>query len=208
MLMLAAALISGSAQAETFALDPGPSRLYVIVRNDTSTLASRLGHDHAISAETFRGTVEWDVSDPTACKVDISFPITALQVDPGNLRAEAGLDPDGAVGDGAKKTIRGNFSKKNQLWADQFPEIRYRATSCSGTTGAIEVTGDLTIRGTAKRLTVPLTIDVNATSFRAQGRFKASHQDFGFKPFSNLAGALRNLPELEFVFDLQGRPAT
>ena len=204
MLTVALALLGGTAQAEDYTLDPARSRLYVVVRNDPNTLAARLGHDHVISAESFTGKVTWDVENADACDVRITFPVSALQVDPGNLRAEASLDPDGAVSDGNKETIKENFSKKSQLWADSFPQITYQSTTCDGATGTVRVSGELTIRGVGKAITVPMKIEADGQQFRARGSFSLTHQDFGFKPFTNLAGALRNQDKLDFVVDVRG----
>ncbi len=207
MLTLLTALQLGGSPAmaaDTYDLDPSRSKLYVIVRNDTSTLASGLGHDHAISAERFDGTVTWDVSDASACDVDLSLQVEKLEVDPPGLREHADLDPDGAVGDSAKQTIQRNFSKKSQLWAERYPTITYASSSCSGTTGTVQVTGALTIRGVTKSFTVPMQVTVEGATFRARGRLETTHQAFGFKPYSNLAGALRNQDSLEFVMDLRG----
>jgi hypothetical protein len=43
--------------------------------------------------------------------------------------------------------------------------------------------------------------------FTAGGVFKARATDFGFKPYSNLMGALTNHDEMKFVVDVVGTPA-
>lgn len=188
----------------TYTLDPAQSHLYVIVYNDTSSLMSRLGHDHAIRASTFTGTVVWDTEDPSACAVDIHFPVTALVPDPPGMRQRAGLDPEGAVNESSLKKIQNNFLSAGQLDSSSFPTISYKATSCDGVQGTVNVTGALTIRGASKTLTTPMTIELGEDTFSASGSFKAMHTDFGFKPFSNLGGALRNQDQLKFVIEVKG----
>jgi polyisoprenoid-binding protein YceI len=191
----------------TYTLDPQKSWLYVVVYNDPQGMASRFGHDHGIRATTFDGKVVWNTADPSACQVDISFPVTALQPDPPGMRERAGLSADGAVGESSLTTIRNNFLGKSQLDAETYPTISYRATKCEGTTGSVKVTGDLTIRGVTKSIPVTLNIKADPSSFSASGSFTTTHTAFGFKPFSNLGGALRNKDELKFVLDLVGKPA-
>lgn len=206
--MIAALVWGGAAYAAptTYALNPQKSTLYVVVRNDTSTVASGLGHDHAISPRSFDGRVVWDADDLGSCDVSISFPVSALFPDPPGLREKAGLDPDGAVGDKDKEQIKKNFSKRSQLDAGTHPKIEYRSTSCSpsSTAGRVDVSGTLTIRGVGLPVTVAMQVDADGESFSAAGGFTANHTDFGFKPFTNLLGALRNLNRLEFVVDVTG----
>lgn len=187
-----------------YRLDPKKSWLFVVVYNDPAGLASKFGHDHGVRATDFDGRVTWDPADASKCDVSISFPVTALRADPPGLRERAGLDADGAVSDGSLETIRNNFLGKGQLDASAFPTISYRSTRCEGTTGRVVVTGELTIHGVSKPVTVTLDVSADAQGFSAKGGFTATHTDFGFKPFSNLGGALKNKDELRFVIDVTG----
>ncbi|MEQ1508736.1 MAG: YceI family protein [Myxococcota bacterium] len=188
----------------TYRLDPATSWLYVVVFNDPTTMAARLGHDHGIRASTFDGTVVWDAANPAACKVDLSFPVSALTPDPPGMRERAGLSPDGAVGDSSLATIKENLLGKSQLDAATYPTIRYTATACSGATGKVKVDGKLTIHGVTKPVSITLDVKADPTSFSAAGSTTVVQSDFGFKPFSNLAGALKNKDELKLVLDLKG----
>ncbi|MFT4621584.1 MAG: polyisoprenoid-binding protein YceI [Myxococcota bacterium] len=188
----------------TYTLDPGRSFLAVTVFKDPNTIGAGLAHDHAIVASNFDGKVTWNVDDASVCDVSISFPVTALRVDPGNARSRVGIDPDDTVGDGGKGTITSNFLGKSQLDASSFPTIAFKSTSCSGTTGKVKVTGDMSIRGVAKTVTVTMDVSAVGTSFTAKGSFATTHGDFGFKPFSAGFGALKNQDKLAFVIDVAG----
>jgi polyisoprenoid-binding protein YceI len=188
----------------TYALDPARSWLYAVVYNDTSAMASRLGHDHAFRPKSFDGSVVWDLDDPAACKVDLSFPVTSLWPDPAGLREREGLSADGAVGEDSKPTIVGNLQGKGQLDASRFPTIEFHGTSCSASTGAVTVAGTLSIRGVPKAVTAVMNVTADKSAFAASGTFRIKHSDFGFAPFSNLAGALRNKDEIKVVVDVKG----
>ena len=189
-----------------YTLDPSASFLAVTVYKDPNTLGSGLAHDHAVVASTFDGKVVWSSTDASACSVSISFPVTALTVDPGNARSRVGIDPDDSVGDSGKNQIKSNFMGKSQLYADSFPTISFTSTSCSGTSGTVDVTGELSIRGVAKTVTAKMAITEDGSSFPAKGSFDLTHDDFGFKPFTAGFGALKNQNKLHFVVDVQGSP--
>jgi polyisoprenoid-binding protein YceI len=207
ILATVAALAQTPASPVTYTLDPERSWLFVTVYNDKSAVASALAHDHAIRAMDFDGTVVWDAADASACKVDIRFPVTVLEPDPPGARARAGLDPDGAVGPSSLQTIKSNFLGKSQLDAAAFPEIRYTATQCQGTTGAVTVTGNLTIHGKTVPVTTTLDVSADGSTFTAAGSFDANATAFGFKPFSNALGAVRNQDRMKFVIDVVGSRA-
>jgi polyisoprenoid-binding protein YceI len=190
----------------TYRLDASRSWLYAVVFNDTSAMASRLGHDHAFRPKTFDGTVTWDLDDPSACKIDISFPVTALWPDGTGVRERAGLSPDGAVGEDSKATIVSNLQGKGQLEASRFPTIEFHGTSCSGTTGDVTVSGTMSIHGVSQPVNAVVKVAADSGSFAASGGFRIKQSGFGFQPFSNLAGALRNQDEVKIVLDLKGAP--
>jgi polyisoprenoid-binding protein YceI len=201
-----AAAPSSASGPVTYTLDPVKSWLFVVVYNDPTALAARLGHDHAIRAMDFDGTVVWDPANLGACSVEISFPVTALSPDPPGMRVRAGLDPEGGVEAGALETIKENFLGKSQLDAASFPTISFQSTRCQAADGKVKVTGNLTIRGTTVPVTTLMDVKADGSSFAAAGSFTATHSSFGFRPFTNLAGALRNKDEMKFVVDVVGTP--
>jgi polyisoprenoid-binding protein YceI len=190
---------SEAPSTKTYQLDAGKSRLYVLVKYARDATIG--GHDHIVSASTFDGTVVWNEADPSVCDIQISFPVSALTVDPGSSRSWEGLE--GETGDGDKSKIQANLSGKHQLDAASFPTISFKSTSCSGSGSSVKVTGDLSMHGKSKSVTT--TMNVSTTDgFAAKGSFTADHSSWGMEPFSALLGALRNAPELKFVVDVKG----
>lgn len=206
--LLLATLLTGAAHAEPveYALTPTANSLYVVVYADPDRWTPITAHNHAIVASDYTGTVTWDTEDLSACKVDIAFPITSLAVDPPGAREKAGLDPDGAVSDDNKETIKGNMQVKRQLYADSFPKISYSASSCKDNGGKVDVTGTLTIRGHGESITVPMTVSATPTSFSAKGQFELNHSTFGMTPFTYGIGTPKNQEKLTFVIDVTGKP--
>jgi polyisoprenoid-binding protein YceI len=203
----AMAWTTAAAAPVTYRLDPAASWLYAVVYNDRSALASRLGHDHAFRPSRFDGTVTWDPADPSACRVSISFPVDALWPDPPGLREREGLAADGAVAEDSKATIVSNLQGRSQLDAGRYPTIAFLGDRCSGGVGEVTVTGTLTLHGVGREVTARLAVSPTPERFAASGTFRIRHSDFGFSPFTNLAGALRNQDEIKVVVDVQGPAA-
>ncbi len=187
-----------------YTLDPDRSTLYVIVYNDEGAMAGRMGHDHVIVASTFSGTVIWDATEPGACAIELEVPVAGLRPDPIGMRQRAGLDPLGAVDEVALQQITRDLLSAGQLDAEQFPTITYRASDCAITKGTIHVTGQLSLRGQTKSLSMPVTLEADGTTLSAGGTFDVLHTDFGFKPFTSLGGMLRNRDRMRFVIALSG----
>lgn len=186
----------------TYQLQARASWVYVLIRYDRDTLIA--GHDHAARATELSGTVVWDPTGATPCRVEVVVPVRGLKVDSPGLRTRAGLEGDTPAGDLPK--IEKNMLSSDQLDADRFPEIRFRATSCAGTSGKVVVEGELTLRGVTKAVKTTMTVKEDGAAFSASGVLKIRHTTFGFKPFSAALGALKNEDELKLVLELVGAP--
>jgi polyisoprenoid-binding protein YceI len=197
-----------AAQGPTnYTVDGVASSLYVIIRNDTSAMMSGMGHDHVIVATQSSGSVTWDPSGSSPCKVAISVPTAGLHGDPAGFRDKAGLD-DNTISASKMQDMESNMHGKHQLISKSFPVISFEAASCSGTTGAVSVTGAMSIRGVSKNFTIPMKVEVGPDRFHGTGSVTLTHADFGFQPFSALMGGLRNLDSLEFHVDVVGKPSS
>lgn len=190
---------------QNFALSVSNSWIYVVIYNDSSRWTPITGHDHGIRATSFTGSVTWDTADASACKVDIRVPYSGLRVDPPGMRERLKIPVDGAISDSQKEKVVGNMLSKGQLNQDSFGEVRFVATSCSGTTGKIDVTGNMSIRGVSKKITIPMDVSVEGDTFRASGTISLTHADFDMKPFTYGPGTPRNQEKLTFGVDVIGK---
>lgn len=190
------------AQSSSYTLNEADSKLYVQVFKKRGGAASALAHDHVILATGWSGSVTWDAANVGACSVSISLPVTGLAPDTDTMRNLVGYSSRLSASNQAK--VKGNIVSLTQLAAEHFPTITYTSTSCTGSGSAITVTGNLTIRGASKAITVPMEIQADGSSFSAKGTFTATHEDFGFAPYSAMGGALRNETEMRFTVDVKG----
>lgn len=200
-----AALAQEAPTTRSYTLGPRGSDLYVVLRSDPEATLARLGHDHVIYASDWSGTVTWPMVDGAPCSVSIELPVAKLVVDPPGLRGKAGLDENG-IDDSDKEKMTRNMWGSSQIDAASFPKITYTATSCSGRTGPVKVTGNLSVRGKSQPVTLTMDVSATETGFSATGKFQSSHTAFGFKPYAASAFGPRNLDALTFVVRVQGSP--
>lgn len=189
-------------EPRTWKLDPGSSTLFVLVKHDPNTALSGLAHDHTVAATGWSGQVTWTEGDPSACKVEITVPVSGLVIDPPGLRQRAGLE--GETDEGDKTKISDNMWGSRQLEKDRFPSITFASTSCSGSGTAITVAGNMSIHGVTKAVSLPMTISVSGDSFAAKGTMPSTASTWGFQPFTAAFGAIKNLDELQFTIDVRG----
>lgn len=119
------------AATESFSVDKAHSEATFQVRHLMSRVSGRF--------EDFSGTINLDRRKPAASTVE--FTIKAASINTG-------------IGDRDKHLRSDDFFD-----ADQYPEIAFKSTSIKPTRrrAVYEVTGDFTMRGVTKRITIPVT---------------------------------------------------
>lgn len=103
------------------------------------------------------------------------------------VRADSVQVLDDWLGEGKREDVRKEAVGKNVLNAAADPEIRFRSTKVDGSTeGELTVTGDLTIRG----VTRPVTVRVRRNGGFWEGETSFAMTRFGIKPPSAILGAI------------------
>ena len=182
-----------------YRIAPGQGGAWVVVRRG-GPLAS-LGHDHVVASRGLEGYVLWP-ADGTPGRADIRVDLRELEVDPADLRQEAGLD--GTLDAEAVLGTARNMHDK-VLDSHRFPYLVLRLRGVMEPAGGT-VEGRLTLHG----VTRPVALEVEAVRerevLRLAGRFRLRQSDFGITPFSVLGGALRVRNGLEGRFTVVARP--
>ena len=182
----------------SLALDRGRTSIYALVYK--AGAAGAVAHDHVIDARDYEGTATFDPADPTRSRIDILVSVTGLFPDADAMRQKVGLP--NTLSDGQREEILSHILSEYQLFAARYDAIRFTSTAMSGTLPDVSVTGDFTLRGVTKRITVPMKITAQDDGgFRAKGSFRILQSDYGYKPYSALFGALRNRDEVDVVID-------
>jgi len=201
-LALAGALASAApspalADEAAFAVDAKASTLTVFAYKDG--FFSSLGHDHTIAARVVTGTVVVDPAKPEGGRVSFDVATAGLEV----------LDP--GISDDDRKTIQTNM-ENDVLEVAKFPTITFRsavvlrsARAATATAVEVDVTGDLTIHGTTRRVTLPVTLRFEGAEVVASGAVSLDQPDFGIEPYSALLGAVKVRKDVKVAFAIRAR---
>ena len=68
----------------------------------------------------------------------------------------------------------------------------------------MRVEGDLTIKGTTNRVSVPMAVKADKVNYSAKGSLKIKGTDYGIEPYSAGFGALKNQDTMILVVALHG----
>lgn len=157
---------------------------------------SHMGYSHYFGRfNKLEGTLDFDNAKPENSKLNVTIYINSIDTNNSKLQAE--------------------LVSKNWFDADQFAKATFTSTSIqktSDTTG--KVTGDLTLHGVTKPVTLDVTfngagtkpiVNSDALGFSATGSFKRS--DFGISQYVPLVGDDVALTiEAEFDYKPAGAP--
>ena len=193
-----AALACGSALAAptVYTVDPGRSSIRIHVGKTGAF--SFAGHRHEVEAPV-SGQVTADPASIGGSSVALSFAAARFRVLPG----------DEPAGDPAKveEVMRGPAV----LEASQYPEVRFRSKSVTGqppagpgspATYSLQITGELTIHGVTKEITLPVSVTTDGAMLTATGRAMIRHDEFGLKPVSAGGGTVKVQNEIGIDFKI------
>lgn len=178
-----------------YRIDASQSRF--IVRAFAGGFLSAFAHDHTIAIRDFNG--------------EASF--TYSTVDPASLRMtiKAGsLEVTDKISASDRQKIEGTM-RDEVLEVSKYPEITFKSTgvSASRTGGGqyqARISGDLTLHGVTRPLTINATLEFGDKILRAKGSFALKQTSFDIKPVSVAGGTIKVKDELKFTFDIVAHP--
>jgi polyisoprenoid-binding protein YceI len=136
-----------------YTVDPSHSSAGFSVRHFVSRVPGRF--------DKLSGTIAYDPADPAASSVEIT--VDAASIDTNNPQRDDHL------------------RSADFFDVDRFPTLTFKSVAVKGAgDGALEVSGDLTIRGVTKRVVVPVAV-LGVLGDRAgfEARFTVDRQDYG-----------------------------
>jgi len=186
-------LMPRAVTVQTFDIDPVQSRATIEV-GKSGPLSFVAGHTHEVESTGIRGRVR--LSD-TGADVALTIPVSSMTV--------AGAHESA---DDVPK-IQQTMMSDEVLDAQHHPTIAFQSTSVvfrSRTTAALdaEVDGRLTIRGTARPVSVPVHVDLGGARLTATGRLTIRQTDYGIKPVS-VGGVVAVKDAVAITFHITGR---
>jgi len=177
-----------------YEIDPRASKFSI--KASAAGLLSALGHNPTIAVRDYSG--------------EASFVPHAL--DQASIRVTARPDSFEVTDDISEKDKREIETRMKQdvLETDRFPEISFESSVVSVTqmgddTYAVNVTGTLSLHGTAHSQRIIAQVTVNGDSFRAFGEFSLRQTDYGIELVSVAGGTLKVKDEVKCSFDIVAR---
>ena len=187
------AVDDSSLAAQRFTLDASQSKF--IAHALRGGLLWFKGHDHLVAVREFTGEAQLSPDAITAS----SLQITAT--------TESMVETSSVFTDQQKQIINKEL-REIVLLPAQYPEIVFRSTNVSGKQNGsqydLKITGDLTLHGVTRQITIPTKVTVTGNDLRAQGEFSISRDDFKVKATSAFHGLVRVRNKLKFTFDIVG----
>jgi len=183
-------VLGASAAPRPYTVDPALSRVTVLVGK--AGLFKFAGHEHEVLAEAMRGEVVADPDHLEASSVVLTFPSSDLKV---TGKGEPSEDVP---------KVQQTMRSAKVLDVARFPEVGFRSSAVTGRSVSagvyeLKLTGELTIHGTTKSLTLPVRVELAGDTLTATGTAALRHTDFGLTPIS-IAGVVKVRNELAVSF--------
>ena len=161
----------------------------LLVRTGVAGRAAKMGHRLTLAMRDWQATVQWDGDDPV--KADLTVDVGSLDV----VRGDGGLTP---LSGPEKILVRTNALRS--LDAQRFPRIDFAAETIEPIDDGYRLTGELTIHGKTRPLTVEVCTDDLGDSWSLSSETVVRQSDFGIKPYSQLLGSLKVADDVTVSF--------
>ncbi len=162
---------------------------------------SAAGHNHVIASHNLTGKV-YVHEDIAHCAFDLVMPVTLLEVDEANLRAQEGEDFKAEVPDSAKEGTRKNLLGESLLDGEHYPGIELSSTTIEGTRESMRATVRVKVKDQEHDIQVPVAVKYEGDHLTASGEFTVKQSELGLKPFSVLGGALQVQDQMKVKFSV------
>lgn len=158
---------------------------------------SAFAHDHNIAIRDFNGEADF----------------TFGTVQPASLRMTikaASLTVTDKVSASDRQKIEGAM-RDDVLEITKYPEIVFKSSSVTASkTGEgqyqARISGELTLHGVTKPLSITAQLEFGDRTLRARGGFSVKQSSFDIKPVSVAGGTIKVKDELKFSFDIVAHP--
>jgi polyisoprenoid-binding protein YceI len=172
----------------------GPAEGSLVVRTKREGAAARMGHDLTLTATRWHATVSVDSETPDASTVRAIVDSSSLVV------TEA---TGGAIGLSASQKIDVETNiREKVLHSEKHPQITFSSTSVSSDPRGGSVSGDLTLAGKTRPLTLAVRLDDSSGNVTASATTSIVQSEFGMKPYSAMLGGLKVRDVVELSIDV------
>src|ERR1051326_2587450 len=193
-----------SADATSHTTSTSPADRYQLDSSQSKFIAHAMaggllwfeGHDHLVAVKEFSGQAQFSLDQINQASLQIS------------AKAASMVETSSVFTDQQKQIIDKEL-REIVLQPDQFPDIVVRSTQVSGTKSTdgeydLKITGDLTLHGVTRQITIPTKVTLNGNDLRAVGEFSIERSDYKVKATSAVHGLVRVRDKIKFNFDIVG----
>jgi polyisoprenoid-binding protein YceI len=178
-----------------YKVDAGQSRF--TLRAFAGGFLSAFAHDHNIAIRDFTGEADF----------------TYGTVEPASLRMTIKADSlaiTDKVSASDRQKIEGTM-RDEVLEITKYPNIVFKSTGVTASkTGEgqyqAKISGELTLHGVTRPLTIASQLEFGDKTLRARGMFSIKQSSFDIKPVSVAGGTIKVKDELKFTFDIVAHP--
>jgi polyisoprenoid-binding protein YceI len=170
----------------------GPSTGRLLLKTGRAGLGRKAGHDLTIEVTRWSGEAVIAAGDPDRSWVNVTVEADSLEVREGT----GGLKP---LTDTDRAEIKRTLGDKVLLYTAEHPTINFRSTGITGTAQSFEITGELTIKGRTR----PVTVHGKGNGGGlVRGWATVTQSTWGIKPYTAFLGALRLADDVQVEFDV------
>ncbi|MEK6409991.1 MAG: YceI family protein [Acidobacteriota bacterium] len=178
-----------------YRIDATQSRF--IVRAFAGGLFSAFAHDHTIAIREIGGEADFTYGTVEPASLRITIKADSLAV-------------TDKISASDKQKIEGTM-RDEVLEVSKYPEITFKSNGVSATkTGEAQyqarISGDLTLHGVTRPLTISAQLEFGDKTLRAKGAFALKQSSFGIKPVSIAGGTIKVKDELKLTFEIVAHP--
>lgn len=197
---------SYAGREHVYAVDPTQSQVLIHVYRE-GTLA-RLGHNHVIRVGDLTGLAQL-AGDLTRSRADLAFSAAALEVDLPADRAAGGPDFANTPSKADVEGTRANMLGPKVLDATHHPHIGIEAHLLAREGDRLRLRLRITLRGVAHGYEAEARLrHTGGGEIELSGTLTVAQSDFGIRPFSVLAGAIKVRDRVEIGYRIHAAPVS
>lgn len=176
---------------QIYEVDPSQSRIQIILKQEG--FISRKYMSHLVVVKDYKIKIERAIDD-SRLNVEVEADARTL------------TNRDETMGEFERKEFH-HALRNVSLESEKYPTIKFLASSFSdfersGNSRKFKLTGDLTMHGQTKRISIPVKVTLSENELTADGETKLTQSDFSIKPFEKGFGLIKVADELTVNFHL------
>lgn len=165
----------------------GPETGRLLLKTSRTGLGRRAGHDLTIEMTRWSAEAVLDLAEPANSSLSVEVEVGSLEP----LEGTGGIKP---LTDSDRAEIK-KTATQQILRVAEFPTITFQSTSVAGTPQSFTITGNLTIMGQTRPVTVS-----GAADGEVRGHATVVQSEWGITPYSAFLGALKLADEVKIEF--------